>query len=252
MIAVVLSIAIAILALRRALLIVTFVVAPLVILAFALLVRRADLRRYAFALGVLGAGTILVLAAATEAGHFHPRDYVSVVISGVDLSGPQAGPKVRSDQLAALTSAWLHSPVIGNGFGAVASVIRSPSQPWAYELSYNALLFKTGVLGVVLYAVGVGWILWQGLRLVRNSPISSSAWPVLVGSIGFLVANATNPYLQKFDYLWVLFLPLAYINFWRLAGGREKTRWDRYVGGVLARLGVRQGINESRALGRGE
>jgi len=244
----VLSVAMTVLALRRALFIVTFGVAPVLIAAYALLLRRDYWRRYTVTLVVVGAGTIVLLAGATVTGHFHPRDYFNVVVSGVDLSGPQAGPKVRSDQLAALTSGWLHSPLIGNGLGAVASVIRSPAQPWAYELSYNALLFKIGIIGVLLYAVGVGWIFWQGVRLVRSSPLSSSAWPVLAGAVGFLVANATNPYLQKFDYLWVLFIPLAYVNYWRLESSRHPTRWDRYLKAVLSRFGMRQGLGESRSL----
>lgn len=36
--------------------------------------------------------------------------------------------------------------------------------------------------------------------------------PLLVGLTCFLIANATNPYLLKFDYMWVIFLPLAIIN----------------------------------------
>lgn len=35
---------------------------------------------------------------------------------------------------------------------------------------------------------------------------------VLTGVSGLLIANATNPYLAKFDFMWVLFLPLAIIN----------------------------------------
>jgi hypothetical protein len=37
--------------------------------------------------------------------------------------------------------------------------------------------------------------------------------PVLAGMTCFLIANATNPYLGKFDCLWVIFLPIALINY---------------------------------------
>jgi len=40
--------------------------------------------------------------------------------------------------------------------------------------------------------------------------------PVLAGTSCFLIANATNPYLAKFDYIWVIFLPVALINIWLL------------------------------------
>ena len=36
--------------------------------------------------------------------------------------------------------------------------------------------------------------------------------PMLVGLSGLLIADATNPYLEKFDEMWTLFLPLAVIN----------------------------------------
>jgi hypothetical protein len=34
----------------------------------------------------------------------------------------------------------------------------------------------------------------------------------LTGMTTFLIANATNPYLEKFDCLWTVFLPLAVVN----------------------------------------
>ncbi|GEM_PF-910567 len=256
LIAVVLTLAITVLALRRALLVVVLVAAPITILAATAAMKRTDRLAYAkralVTLAAVGVAGILVLSAATLTHQFNPGGYVNAVVTGVELGSSEAGPKARGDQLKSLTEGWRQSPLIGNGLGAVASVIRSPSQPWAYELSYNALLFKTGIIGFVLYAAGVAWLFWQGLRLVRDSPLSSSVRPVLVGSVGFLVANATNPYLQKFGYLWILFLPLAYVSFWRLASLHERTQWDRLVATVLSRLGVRQGLGESRPLGRGE
>ena len=40
--------------------------------------------------------------------------------------------------------------------------------------------------------------------------------PVLVGMVSFLMGNAADPYLEKFDYMWVIFLPLGFINVWLL------------------------------------
>ena len=34
----------------------------------------------------------------------------------------------------------------------------------------------------------------------------------LVGTTCFLIASASNPYLEKFDFLWVLFFPVAIIH----------------------------------------
>ena len=42
--------------------------------------------------------------------------------------------------------------------------------------------------------------------------------PTLSGLFCFLIINATNPYLASFDYLWVVFLPVAILNAYILRG----------------------------------
>jgi len=120
----------------------------------------------------------------------------------------------RATQFDALIDGWLSSPLFGSGHGAQApGVIRSENTPWAYELAYMALLFHTGLLGLLFYALGVSWIYLEGVRVIRRgsvlSPLMAS---VLTGTSTFLIANATNPYLEKFDCVWTLFLPLAIVN----------------------------------------
>jgi hypothetical protein len=135
--------------------------------------------------------------------------------------GQSRGPA----QLSALLSGWSEEPLLGAGLGAVApGLVRSLEQPWAYELSYVALLFHVGVLGVLLYAYGLYWTV-RGIRRVASDggPLAAPSLAVLTGTACFLVANGTNPYLQKFDSLWVLFLPIAIINTWLLGGGGQAT-----------------------------
>ena len=123
----------------------------------------------------------------------------------------------RALQFTALIDGWLNSPMLGSGHGASASVIRSVEMPWAYELSYVAFLYHTGLVGFLLYALGVTWIFVQGVRMIREgaslAPLMIAA---LTGMTCFLIANATNPYLEKFDCLWTLFLPLGVVNAWLL------------------------------------
>jgi O-Antigen ligase len=124
----------------------------------------------------------------------------------------------RIEQYLALTSGWAESPLIGKGLGASASSsIRSELFPWSYELYYLHLLFQTGLLGFAAYAAGVGWIYWSGIRIIKQGGANSRFMvPVLVGTAGFLIAAGTNPYLTRFDGIWVIFLPLAFINHWLL------------------------------------
>jgi hypothetical protein len=37
-------------------------------------------------------------------------------------------------------------------------------------------------------------------------------FPFLAGLICFMIANGTNPYLAKFDYMWIIFIPVALLN----------------------------------------
>jgi len=119
----------------------------------------------------------------------------------------------RATQFDALMDGWLGAPFFGSGHGAPASVIRAADMPWAYELAYLGLLYHTGLVGLVLYAVGVSWIYVEGIRVIRKGSLLSPLMvSILTGTSTFLIANATNPYLEKFDYVWTIFLPLAVVN----------------------------------------
>jgi hypothetical protein len=140
--------------------------------------------------------------------------------AGWDFTTGQESSLVRGEQFTALLQEWLARPFFGAGHGAsAAGSIRSIETPWAYELSYMALLFHTGMLGFLAYLAGVVWVFWMGVRIIRaGNALSLYMVPVLAGTACFLIANATNPYLEKYDYLWVIFLPVACINFWLLHG----------------------------------
>lgn len=124
---------------------------------------------------------------------------------------------IRHVQIDVLMAEWADRPIFGHGLGAGSEIVQSADQPWAYELSYLALLFQTGLIGILIYGGGVLWIFWKGVLIVRRLPESATVMlPLLSGLAGFLIANATNPYLAKFDYLWVIFLPIAAINVYTL------------------------------------
>ncbi|MEQ6341785.1 MAG: O-antigen ligase family protein [Gammaproteobacteria bacterium] len=135
------------------------------------------------------------------------------LFSAFDFSGERSA-SLRAEQAQALFSEWQNRPLLGYGHGAAArGSLRSYEFPWAYELSYLALLFHTGLLGTLVYASCVVWVYWQGLKVARHSLAYGYLMiPILVGTTCFLIGNATNPYLEKFDFMWVIFLPLAIIN----------------------------------------
>jgi hypothetical protein len=135
------------------------------------------------------------------------QEFIAAFLGREESSG------ARYEQAGPLWDAFVNSPLIGNGLGSAVDVTRSTSQPWAYELSYLALLMNVGVLGFIAYSVAAGWIVLQGMYLARkNHEFASMFLPLLTAMSGFLIMNATNPYLGKFDFLWVIFLPVALIN----------------------------------------
>lgn len=138
-------------------------------------------------------------------------------LSAFDFSGEESA-SLRHQQFTALMSGWSDSPILGQGLGAAEkSIVRSEEMAWAYELSYVALLFQTGLLGFIAYSAAVMWIFYKGIHIVRQQPEAAQlVLPLLVGLAGFLLVNGTNPYLSKFDYLWTIFLPVAAINVYRV------------------------------------
>jgi preprotein translocase subunit Sss1 len=118
---------------------------------------------------------------------------------------------------------WLNSPFLGAGFGAVTEIQRSQDMPWAYELTYLAVLFQTGAVGFTIYLMGILWIAWHLITIMRDhtSSVRIIAFGMLNGMIGFLIGSASDPYLLAFDYLWVLFMPIGLINLELMRTDRE-------------------------------
>lgn len=122
----------------------------------------------------------------------------------------------RYNQFGPLIKSWLQKPLLGHGHGAVSEfVVRSRTMPWIYELTYVALLFQVGIIGLLIYLALLGWPIYIGLKLTRkgNAETAVLIIPIIVGCTCFLIANGTNPYLQSYDYMWALFFPVAVVNY---------------------------------------
>lgn len=211
---------------RRALNLVTFLT-PLLVLFFRSFQPETEKhlnRRSLIALFRLLVIVVVIFAGLSSIYRFDMSVIWDHFVTGLDLSSQtiDEGAIARREQYLALLSGWYESPLLGAGHGASAyGSIRSNAMPWAYELSYLALLYQTGLFGFLAYAAGVIWIYWKGIVVIRGGGrLGESILPVLVGMTGFLIANATNPYLARFDGIWVIFLPLTFINHWLLARDR--------------------------------
>jgi hypothetical protein len=146
---------------------------------------------------------------------FDLSSFTDLFIRGFDLSatGQDESSSIRGEQFSRLIDSWLENPILGSGHGAFSQyVIRSDETPWIYELSYVALLFQTGIAGIIIYFSLLIWIFHKGLVLIRSDKKHFYIIPALVGFTCFLIGNASNPYLVAYDHMWAMFLPLCFIN----------------------------------------
>lgn len=154
---------------------------------------------------------VLTIASIVGALGLDPLALVENFVSA--FQGQEASSGARYLQAASLWEAFTSSPVIGHGLGSTVDVVRSHETPWAFELSYLALLMHVGLLGLFIYVGAIGWVILKGMELSREDGEFAKLFvPLVTALCAFLIMNATNPYLVKFDYLWVIFLPVALIN----------------------------------------
>lgn len=123
-----------------------------------------------------------------------------------------AGYDPRLLQYDALIEGWMKNPLFGNGTGINASIVRSEI-PGMYELSYIAILFERGLLGISVYIIQFLLLNYWAIKNLKKNNISASYnIATLVAFDMFMFANATNPYLYAFDHLWIIFTVLIIIN----------------------------------------
>jgi len=183
--------------------------------------KKVDKKAFnATVLKILFWGLIVLMLALISAQQLGLFDYMLVYEKFTSAfssqGGEDASTSVRYEQFSLLIKSWLQNPILGHGHGAVSSyMVRSEKSPWVYELSYVALLFQTGIVGLLAYLALLVWPIIKGLQLIRYGSYDAVTFivPAIVGWCCFLIANGTNPYLISYDYMWALFFPLAVINY---------------------------------------
>ncbi|MDW3620042.1 hypothetical protein R6K75_10575 [Enterococcus faecium] len=118
----------------------------------------------------------------------------------------------RNNQFVDLINSWKNKPIIGVGYGINSEhVIRSFTVPGTYELSYVALLFQTGIVGVLVYGILYLWLAFRTLLLFFKSK-NIEYLAMFLSYVSIMIAHGTNPYITSFDGAWIMFFLLASIN----------------------------------------
>jgi len=155
------------------------------------------------------AGVVLILAdVGLSLGPMNFSNNLSEAGSRVQESYTSADLGTRELQVEMLVRSAGDRPIFGHGYGSsIASFYRNTQAPWRFEMTYVALLFQAGALGLALYAA---LALQLGI-VARNAYKADPTYvlPFIFGLAGAMLAVTTNPYLNYGTGQWLLFLPVA-------------------------------------------
>jgi hypothetical protein len=130
----------------------------------------------------------------------------SVILSSLNFTSNESNLE-RVIQYKFLLNGFYDNYMIGNGFGSVAGYQRS-SKGWQYELQYMAWLFHGGLIVTFTYTLTLAFMFFVILKSTLSKVSNSNQiYFMITMSIGAVfLSNATNPYLSKFDMMWVFSL----------------------------------------------
>jgi hypothetical protein len=127
--------------------------------------------------------------------------------------------RIRIKQAHALYTEWKKSPFFGRGLGSYNKdflMEKKADQNHEYDLVYLDLLMKLGIFGLLAFSLITLYNYFVTYKhvLTLTNEIKDYYVALSSGSICLLIGNASNPYLLKFDAIWILFIPfcIQYLN----------------------------------------
>lgn len=170
---------------------------------------RSKINRGLITMGLIGSVLILsIFSTSSNTFNLSLNNVSESFIAAFDSSKEN----IRAEQGKALINSWKKAPIFGHGIGsAVDGYIRDPKRPWAFEMGFHTSLHRLGLLGFsfeLLYYIG---IIILGIRYIKKHN-DFVIVGLLSGFMGFLIAHATNPFLNSYEFLWPVILPLIYLN----------------------------------------
>jgi hypothetical protein len=129
-----------------------------------------------------------------------------------DLESLTNSDAERFTQNWILINEFLNHPLFGNGFGhSISSYVRSFARPFNYELYFQSLLMKTGLIGFAIYSFALVLILLCVFTYKRAiDSYTKICYTVIF--ITTIVQGSTNPILQNMIGHLLLFGPWIYLD----------------------------------------
>ena len=143
-----------------------------------------------------------------------PSGFQQFVDRIISLTGELTGDTARGRIISGALKGWKDKPIIGAGFGAELPGYEKEIGNGTYEMEYVVRLYTTGALGI---SALLGMLLYIGVAGIKQMQKSQEKLhiiaPCLVAYLGAVIATTSNPYIfSGFDFLWMLFLPIAFLN----------------------------------------
>jgi hypothetical protein len=131
--------------------------------------------------------------------HGFMASVIDRTIDSGDFSPGELSNSIRNIQTRHLLQNIKKHPIVGSGFGARIEAYEKETHRNSlnYELYYFELLFKTGIIGMLILFAGFGHMMYEAYKIGKEQ-CSKEELIILKGwTLGFISAgfsSATNPY----------------------------------------------------------
>ena len=128
------------------------------------------------------------------------------------------GDSARPEQAFALIEGAEDYFFIGAGHGLGVDYLRSEEFPWRYEAVYLALLYKLGLVGLIVVILPFITCIFYFLHLIYRQRANKYDRFFGVAILAVFLAGFTNPYPEAFSFQWMYLFPIYYFfrtYFWK-------------------------------------